>query len=312
MLGKQPDRTWCEAALRWLDEKKNKKSLNSDISNLDWLQPHLNHYHLRDITDEVIEETAKEREDEKHGKKDKDGKIKNLKDTSAATVNRTLALIKSILRAARDDWKWLDRVPRIRMRTEPKKRIRWITHEEADRLLNELPDNLAAMAKFSLATGLRASNVRELRWEDIDMKRCHSWVHHDKAKGNAAIPIPLNDDAMEVLNSQLGKHEEYVFVYGGCPVGQCNTKAWRAALRRAKIRNFKWHDLRHTWASWHVQSGTTLQELYELGKWSSFEMVLRYAHLADSHLKSAANRISRKESESSGAEIVQEEKEEEE
>jgi integrase len=70
--------------------------------------------------------------------------------------------------------------------------------------------------------------------------------------------------------------------------------AWEHSLRRAGIENFRFHDLRHTWASWHVMSGTSLQELMELGGWKSYEMVLRYAHLAPDHLKDAARRIERK------------------
>jgi integrase len=69
--------------------------------------------------------------------------------------------------------------------------------------------------------------------------------------------------------------------------------AWERSLRRAGIENFRFHDLRHTWASWHVMSGTHLQELMELGGWKSFEMVLRYAHLAPEHLANAAKRIER-------------------
>ena len=83
----------------------------------------------------------------------------------------------------------------------------------------------------------------------------------------------------------------FVFTYQGKPVARTTTKAWKKALDRAGIKDFRWHDLRHTWASWHVQNGTTLQELQELGGWSSFEMVLRYAHLAGDHLKGAARRI---------------------
>jgi integrase len=90
----------------------------------------------------------------------------------------------------------------------------------------------------------------------------------------------------------MGKHNEYVFTYQGKRIIQCSTKAWRAALKRAGIKNFRWHDLRHTWASWHVQSGTSLQELQVLGGWSSFDMVLRYAHLSSDHLRSAAERVS--------------------
>ncbi|OGT39693.1 MAG: hypothetical protein A3F12_01635 [Gammaproteobacteria bacterium RIFCSPHIGHO2_12_FULL_38_14] len=83
----------------------------------------------------------------------------------------------------------------------------------------------------------------------------------------------------------------FVFTYHGMPVDQVNTKAWRKALKRAGITSFRWHDLRHTWASWHVQNGTSLQELQHLGAWSSFNMVLRYAHLSSQHLKNAAMRI---------------------
>jgi len=74
-------------------------------------------------------------------------------------------------------------------------------------------------------------------------------------------------------------------------VGRTTTKSWKNALNRAGISDFRWHDLRHTWASWHVQKGTSLQELMELGGWSSFEMVLRYADLAGEHLKQAAGHI---------------------
>jgi integrase len=69
--------------------------------------------------------------------------------------------------------------------------------------------------------------------------------------------------------------------------------AWKRSLKRARIEKFRFHDLRHTWASWHVMNGTTLQELMELGGWKSYEMVLRYAHLAPEHLSTAAARIER-------------------
>lgn len=73
---------------------------------------------------------------------------------------------------------------------------------------------------------------------------------------------------------------------------QVNTKAWRAALKRAGIADFRWHDLRHTWASWHVQAGTPLHALQELGGWECAEMVRRYAHLSSEHLAVYAERMS--------------------
>jgi integrase len=70
-----------------------------------------------------------------------------------------------------------------------------------------------------------------------------------------------------------------------------NADAWQRACDKAGITDFRWHDLRHTWASWHVQNGTSLQELMELGGWKSYKMVLRYAHLAGDHLRNAAGNI---------------------
>jgi len=70
-----------------------------------------------------------------------------------------------------------------------------------------------------------------------------------------------------------------------------NTKAWRAAVKKAGLEPFRWHDLRHTWASWHAQAGTPLNVLQELGGWECAEMVRRYAHLGVVHLREHAERI---------------------
>jgi len=105
----------------------------------------------------------------------------------------------------------------------------------------------------------------------------------DQAKARRAIAVPLSKAAVVIIREQLGKHSTHVFTYYGKPVIQVNTKAWRQALQRAGIENFRWHDLRHTWASWHVQAGTPLHVLQELAGWESVEMVRRYAHLSSEH-----------------------------
>lgn len=283
MLGRKPKHRWAEAVIRWLDEMQHKKSLYDDISHFKWLQNHLNQYALDQINRQVIEKVARAKEAE---------------GCKGATVNRMFCIVRAVLNRAHKVWEWIDSVPPFPTRHVDNARIRWITREEAERLLHELPSHLHAMAKFSLATGLRAGNVTNLKWSSISMTNRHAVIHSDEVKNSKTLGIPLNDDAMSVLNAESGKHPVHVFTYLGKPVTQVNTKAWRAALRRAGISNFRWHDLRHTWASWHVQSGTTLQELFELGGWSSFEMVLRYAHLSSNHLARAADRIS------SGAELV--------
>ncbi len=245
MLGKKPSMTWPDAVVRWLKEMQHKKSLYNDISLFKWLQKHLNKYQLSHITKDVIENLAQ---------------IKEKEEVTAATVNRMLALIRSVLMRACRHWEWIDKVPLFRLRKENNARVRWLRREEANKLLAELPSHLQNMAKFTLATGLRASNVSYLEWKDVDMVAKHIVIHPEQSKNKKALGVPLNQDALNVLKNQVGMHPRYVFVYNNRPATQCSTRAWRKALARAGIENFRWHDLRHTWASWHIQNGTTLQE----------------------------------------------------
>lgn len=151
------------------------------------------------------------------------------------------------------------------------------------KLLQELPEHLKDMAAFTLATGLRQSNVTRLKWDDVDLERQHALIHPDQSKTKKAIPVPLNSDAMALIKKQQGLNPVYVFTYFGKPVTRCNNHAWQKALVRAGIKDFRWH----------VQNGTSLQELQQLGGWSEYEMVLRYAHLSSDHLKTAAERITK-------------------
>jgi integrase len=93
------------------------------------------------------------------------------------------------------------------------------------------------------------------------------------------------------MRSQIGRHPVLVFEYEGKPVNQLSTKAWYKALARAGIENFRLHDLRHTWASWHVQNGTPLFALQELAGWETEKMVRRYAHLDADHLAVYAGKL---------------------
>ena len=127
-------------------------------------------------------------------------------------------------------------------------------------------------------------------WSQVDLTRRCAWIHPDQAKARA-IAVPLSAAAVIVPREQMGKHPE-VFTYRGEPIRQVNTKAWRSALKAAGIADFRWHDLRRTWASWHVQAGTPLHVLQELGGWESVEMVRRYAHLSSDHLAEYVDRMS--------------------
>jgi integrase len=242
-------------------------------SHLRWLNKYLNDKHLDEINKTMI---------------DKIKQVKKASGASNATVNRVLALIRSILNCAKNDWEWLNSAPSIKLLPEPQKRLRWLTKNEAANLLNELPKHLEAMARFTLSTGLRESNVTGLQWSQLDMQRRCAWIHADQSKSKKAIAVPLSKGALEVIQQQIGKHDSHVFNYDGEPVTRANNHAWRKALVRADISDFRWHDLRHTWASWHVQKGTPLHALKEMGGWADLTMVLRYAHLSSKHLEEYA------------------------
>lgn len=200
------------------------------------------------------------------------------------SINRRLEILRAVLRSA-VTWRMLDRAPSIRLLRRPPRRLRWLTYNQAQRLLQELPPHLVPIVAFSLETGLRKRNVLQLEWSQVDLRRRVAWIHADQAKGRKPIPVPLSPTACAFLEQERGRHGVYVFTYRGTTIRESNTRAWRDALKRAGIRNFRWHDLRHTWASWHAQSGTPLHILQELGGWRSASMVQVYAHMSTAHLK---------------------------
>lgn len=275
-LGAKPRYKWEDAVIRWVNETKHKATHHDDLCHLRWVDIYLRGKELSAITRDDIDIIIKNRLSE---------------GASNATTNRTLAVIRSILRRATHDWEWIDRHPKIKLLPEPKRRIRWLTQEEASRLIAELPEHLAAMARFSLETGLRQANVTGLTWHQVDLQRQCAWIHPDQAKAKKAIPVPLSQAAVSIIREQSGKHQEFVFTYKGSRIIQVSTKAWYKALDRAGIEDFRWHDLRHTWASWHVRNGTPLNVLQELGGWETQDMVQRYAHLSSNHLAEYAQNM---------------------
>jgi integrase len=274
-LGVKARHTWEEAVVRWLLETKHKRTHGEDKRKLRWLDDFLGGKTLDEIDRTLID------------------KVRFARETvaSAGTANRYLALIRSILKRACDEWEWIDKVPKVRMLKEPEGRVRSLTPEQFQRLVAELPEHLADMAVFSVATGLRQANVKGLEWRYVDLEREHAWVPPGKHKNGSAHSVPLNAMALAVLRKQVGKHAVRVFTYCGEPIDQVSTRAWRRALKRANIEDFRWHDLRHTFATWHRQAGTPTYELQRLGGWKTGAMVERYAHVAPEALRGAACRL---------------------
>ena len=268
-------RTWDEAEAQWLVEKGHKASIAKDREIFAWLAEHLRGRPLQAIDRKTLLVIARLK----------------AAQTSYATANRHLALIRAVLRRARDVWEWVQRCPKIPMFPAGPHRVRWLSRAEAAELIRQLPRHQAAMARFGLATGLRQRNVCRLKWTEVDQLASCIRLAAARTKNHKPLVIPLNSAAKAVLSEQSGLHPEYVFTFHGRPVWQVSTGTWRAALKRAGIADFRWHDLRHTWASWHAQAGTPFNVLQDLGGWSSYEMVRRYAHLSAAHLAPHAERI---------------------
>ena len=209
-LGDRPKRIWQDAVVRWLREQAHKASIRDDKRMLRWLHRFLADRELESINRAMIEAIIE---------------AKQAEGCSNATVNRHLALLRSILRRCLRDWEWLDRAPAIRLLKEPTRRIRFLNQTQALKLLRELPPHLCDLATFALATGLCAANITGMTWEQVDLDRSIAWVHPDQAKARQAIAVPLNDMAMKVMKRQIGRHPIYVFTYLGEPIKQVSTKA---------------------------------------------------------------------------------------
>ncbi|RMF43611.1 MAG: site-specific integrase [Planctomycetota bacterium] len=272
------DKTWQEAVIRYLRESQDKRTRDDDLAHLRKLDPYLAGKRLRDINMDALWPFIEDRRERDQ--------------VANATINRALEVVRRILHLARDEWGWIERFPRIRMLREPKRRVRFLTREEADRLLAVLPPHLRPVVQFALATGCRMREILDLEWGRVDLERRVAWLDPGTTKNGEGRGIPLNREALLALRAVLGTHDRWCFTYKGRHMAAVGS-AWKRALKRAAIEDFRFHDLRHTWASWHVMNGTSLQELMELGGWKSFEMVLRYAHLAPEHLADAAARIER-------------------
>jgi integrase len=275
-LKRKPKRTWDEAALRWLQEKSHKRSYKDDVIRIRWFTSHLRGKTLDQISRDMI-----------------DGLImRRFRRRSDRTKDLHVALIRAIFRKAMREWEWIESMPSFRTYSRGGQvRVRYLTHAQAEALLAALPGHQREVVLFALATGLRQGNVLGLTWEQVDLERRIVTIPGYDMKNGQSLGVPLNDVALGVLERQLGRHRTRVFTYLGRPLNSANTKTWRKALKAVGIRDFRWHDLRHTWATWLRQADVPTWVLQELGGWKSESMVRRYAHISVKHLQPYADQL---------------------
>jgi integrase len=228
-----------------------------------------------------------------------------------ASVNREMSCLRHIFKKA-VEWAMVEISPFDKggslLLKENNERIRYLTEDEIERLLAECPKHLSRIVECALNTGMRRGEMLSLKWSQIR----DGFIYLQKTKTNRARQIPINEDLAKVLSESRSENQlksEYVFPFrkgehalkgektvrkrkGLAPapeaIGSIKT-SFNSAVRRAGIEDFRFHDLRHTFASHMVMRGATIKEVQEILGHKNISMTMRYAHLSQEHKEKAVN-----------------------
>lgn len=194
------------------------------------------------------------------------------------TRNHALRFIKNMLTRA-VDWGYLDESPAAGMKYihEPDRPEVFLDQKQAEKLVEACAEHLRPIVQAALLTGMRQGELLQLRWSDVNSGNRTIWVPGRK-KGAKGRHVPINADLANLL-AVIPRHtsHDHVFTYRGKPIQRIK-RSWEDARAAAELPGLRFHDLRHTWASWQVEAGVDLYMLMQVGGWRSFAMVQRYAH----------------------------------
>jgi len=211
----------------------------------------------------------------------------------AAGINRDIACLSSMLSRAAEadmiDANPMKGMPRLRQK-EPPGRVRYLTRTEFDRLCAKASEAHRRMIVFAVETGLRFEEQFGLTWDRVDLVR--NEIHVLRTKNGTARTVPLEPPAIEVLKA-LKRHikEPWVFWHDNGERYVTVREAFGTAVKKAKVKDFTWHDLRHTFASWKAQAGIDMYRLQQLLGHKRPEMTQRYAHLRTDDLRAELERV---------------------
>jgi len=213
-----------------------------------------------------------------------DYKVKRREDgVSPRTINYELTLMGHAFNLALLEWEWVKDNPVRRVRKDRVNNFieRWLTPEEEKRLLRVSAPWLREIIIFAIHTGLRQSEIVDLKWSQIDLERRTMTIFEQKNRG--IDTLPLNETIIRLLSEryrQCSSEFDHVFPSANkTRIDNMNlVRAFKRVTKKAEVHNFRFHDLRHTFATRLVQSGVGIYEVQKLGRWKSPSMVMRYAH----------------------------------
>jgi integrase len=280
--GDRPRHLYREAAARFLDEASIRPKTHACYATSDRAcRPTFDGHHLDEIDRRLIGEFVSRRK--------KDG-------VSDTTVRRDLAYLSSMCSTAMR-WGWLDTNPVTafskRSLKEARPRTRFLSPAEYQALLAEAAYHVRPAIILAVETGLRKEELFGLTIQAIDLPRRE--IILNQTKSGAPRRVPLSDAAITTIQTVIAEKDRprgaaHLFIKAdGSRYGDVK-KGFTAACRRAKVIGLRWHDLRHTFASWFVQAGGDLYHLSRILGHSTIQMTSRYGHLRTEDLHAAIGR----------------------
>ena len=270
---------------------KPKNSKNT-LLHLTWWKEELGSFSLADISPAMIAEKSDYLAS---------GITKRNTKRSPSTVVRYMAALSHAFTIAVKEWGWLEDSPmrRVTKPKEPRGRVRFLSDEERTRLLTECKNSdseyLYMAVVLALSTGARRMEILGLQWQEVDLQRGFITLHETKNGERRALP--LAGHALELMKQHAKVRQmNCSLVFPGKnfnnPIDL--RTPFENALKRAEITDFRWHDLRHSCASYLAMNGASLAEIAEILGHKTLQMVKRYAHLSDAHTSKVVARMNEK------------------
>ncbi len=269
------------------------KNGSSTTAQLLWWKKQIGYCLLSDLTPALI---AEQRDILLKGKTIK-GTIR-----SPSTVVRYLAALSHAITIATKEWGWLEDSPmrKVTKPTEPRGRVRFLDDSEREALLASSKGSsnpyLYIVVVLALSTGMRQGELMNLRWENIDIFKGKIILHETK-NGERRV-VALRGHALELVQSYgLTKGQIFGLLF---PSKDDADKPmdlrfpWEQALKKGNISNFRFHDCRHSCASYLLMNGASLAEIAEVLGHKTLSMVKRYAHLSESHTSNVVEKMNQK------------------
>lgn len=258
------------------------KSQACQRTQLNWWRNELGDYLLSDVTPALLNEYR--------GKLINEKSLRGDKKRSNATINRYCAILSHAFTVAVKEWGWMQENPMLKITKlkEPRGRIRYLSNEERKRFLKECEKSsnpyLYTLVIWALTTGARKMEILGLKWKNVDLDRGLIFLYDTKNGERRSLPLvdKAKDLALE-LYEKRSINTDLVFPAKNLIKPVDIRRPFETALKKAQIENFRWHDLRHSCASYLAMNGASLAEIASILGHKTLSMVKRYAHLSDSH-----------------------------